>query len=604
MWWAEGAERVSARARERWNEQAGAQRAAARQRPAATSDTAAQRLRTTPRHLVAEERRASKREDLVTGWCSLLLVLGLYLDGWSHGERAGGGLTLWHGVLYLGFAGTAAWILTRNQRRGAWSLRAVPAGYRLALVGVGLAMVAVAGDTVWHTLFGASQGLGQLVSPFHLVLFAGACLLVSSALRAAWSGPSPARVPGLRAFWPVVLSTTLVVAMTAFFFQHVSPVAAAGPPAGAPSGETAQVYELTGLLAHNFLFLAPVLLLLLRWQTPLGTFTVMAGSVALLLATQTGLGLVGLAGAAVLGGAAADAAVTLLRPSPQRRWAARTVAVVAPAVYWTSHFALLGAGYGVPLGAGALARVGGLGVPVRAHPGPADVAAGGAPDRLEPGPGGHPENRDADGNARANGREVTSMTATATNETAASMHERFEATALPLHDSIYRANLRMTGDPVMAQDLTQETYLRAFRAFDSFEAGTNCRAWMLQISHNLFCRDYRGRKRITYRTAADDDVDVLAQFRADVPNPEEEALRQLDREALRRAISKLPEPYRVAVTLVELQGLSCEEAAAVMGTPKGTVLSRLFRARERLRRLLLSEFGRSRTLVPSSAQNS
>jgi RNA polymerase sigma-70 factor (ECF subfamily) len=175
-----------------------------------------------------------------------------------------------------------------------------------------------------------------------------------------------------------------------------------------------------------------------------------------------------------------------------------------------------------------------------------------------------------------------------TTETAASINERFEATALPLHDSIYRANLRMTGDPVMAQDLTQETYLRAFRAFDSFEAGTN----------------YRGRKRITYRTAADDDVDVLAQFRADVPNPEEEALRQLDREALRRAIDKLPEPYRVAVTLVELQGLSCEEAAAVMGTPKGTVLSRLFRARERLRRLLLSEFGRARTRVPASAHNS
>ena len=65
---------------------------------------------------------------------------------------------------------------------------------------------------------------------------------------------------------------------------------------------------------------------------------------------------------------------------------------------------------------------------------------------------------------------------TTTPETTASISERFEATALPLHDSIYRANLRMTGDPVMAQDLTQETYLRAFRAFDSFEAGTNCRA--------------------------------------------------------------------------------------------------------------------------------
>jgi hypothetical protein len=404
VWWAEGAERVGVRARERWNEQAGTPRTAASRRPAPTGNTASQHSRTadwtfrttygegsgarfagtgddrtaarlgtadsgarstaerfgaavngtrsggrptSPRHLAAEERRASWREDLVAGWCSVLLVLGLYLDGWSHGGQHGGGLSLWHGVLYLGFALTAAWILTRNQRRGAWSLRAVPAGYRLALVGVGLAMVAVAGDTVWHTLFGVSHGLGRLISPFHLVLFAGACLLVSSALRAAWSGPSPARVPGLRAFWPVVLSTTLVAAMTAFFFQHVSPMAAAGRPAGVPVAETAQMYELLGLLAQNLFFLAPVLLLLLRWQTPLGTFTVMAGSVAVLLATQTGLGLVGLAGAAVLGGAAADVATKLLRPSPQRRWAARAVAVIAPAVYWTSHFALLGAGYGV-----------------------------------------------------------------------------------------------------------------------------------------------------------------------------------------------------------------------------------------------------------------
>jgi hypothetical protein len=373
VWWAEGTERVAARARERWNEQASAPRttadrfgtseAATAHRfgtydPFADDPSTTQRFRnsdgaelagrsTSPRHLAAEGRRASWWEDLVTGWCSLLLVLGLYLDGWSHGNGVDGGLTPWHGVLFLGFSVTAAWILTRNQRRGAWSLRSVPPGYRLALVGVGLAMVAVAGDTVWHTLVGGTHGLGRLISPFHLVLFTGACLLVSSALRAAWSGPSRARVPGLRVFWPVVLSTTLVVAMTAFFFQHVSPVAAALLPGGAPSAETAQVYELLGLLAHNLLFVAPVLLLLLRWQTPLGTFTVMAGSVALLLATQTGLGLIGLAGAAVLGGAAADVAVTLLRPSPQRRWAARAVAVIAPAVYWTSHFALLGAGYGV-----------------------------------------------------------------------------------------------------------------------------------------------------------------------------------------------------------------------------------------------------------------
>jgi len=293
----------------------------------------------------------------MTGWCSLLLVLGLYLDGWNHinllDDGLGPFLTPWHGVLYLGFAVTAAWILTRHQRRGAWSLQAVPPGYRLALVGMGLAMVALAGDAVWHTLYGEEQGLARLISPFHLVLFTGACLLVSSALRAAWTGPTSASVPGLRAFWPVVLSTTLVVAMTAFFFQYVSPVVAwrrpglAGLPAGSPFAETVQVYDLLGLLVHNLLFVAPVLLLLLRWQTPLGTFTVMAGSVALLLATQTEFGLVGLVGAAVLGGAAADVAVSLLRPSPQRRWAARAVAVIAPAVYWSAHFALLKAGYGV-----------------------------------------------------------------------------------------------------------------------------------------------------------------------------------------------------------------------------------------------------------------
>jgi hypothetical protein len=312
-----------------------------------------------PRHLAADAsvRRASWREDVMTGWCSLLLVLGLYLDGWNHinllDDGLGPFLTPWHGVLYAGFTVTAVWILSRNQRRGAWSLAAVPPGYRLALVGIALAMVALAGDAVWHTLYGEEQGLARLISPFHLVLFTGASLLVSSSLRAAWSGPTSARVPGLRAFWPVVLSTTLVVAMAAFFFQYVSPVVAwrrpalAVLPATSPFAETVQVYELLGLLVHNLLFIAPVLLLLLRWQTPLGTFTVMAGSVALLLSTQTELGLVGLVGAAVLGGAAADLAVAALRPSPQRPWAARSVALIAPAVYWTAHFALLRAGYGV-----------------------------------------------------------------------------------------------------------------------------------------------------------------------------------------------------------------------------------------------------------------
>jgi hypothetical protein len=386
-WWTEGAERVAALAHERWADQAsGAMRTptptptggrlsggpgwgrvqgtqtAGRGRQALGGGRGQRALASVdggrdqpgagpgPRHLAAARRRG---EDLVTGWCSLLLVLGLYLDGWNHnglqGDASRPFLTPWHALLYAGLVATAAWILTQGQRRGAWSLRAVPAGYRLGLTGIGLAIVAVATDAVWHLRHGEEQGPAGLVAPYHLVLFAGAGLLVTAALRAAWSGPSSARVPGLRAFWPVLWSTTLVVATTAFFFQQVSPVVTWRQPAlaGPALAGTMQLYGLLGLLVHNLLFIAPVLLLLLRWQTPLGTFTVMAGSVSLLLATQTELGLLGLAGAAVVGGAAADVAVSLLRPSPQRRWAARAVAVIAPAVYWTAHFALLRAGYGV-----------------------------------------------------------------------------------------------------------------------------------------------------------------------------------------------------------------------------------------------------------------
>jgi hypothetical protein len=371
-WWTEGADRAAARAREsgtgvRSGPGAGA-RTGGRNTTIRSVDTrsraaaGAQRTRSAgpaPRHLAEAQagRRVAWHEDLVTGWCALLLVLGLYLEGWGRGNPVGDGsgtvLTPWSGVLAVGLVATAGWILTRGQRRGAWSPRAVPAGYRVALATLALAMVAVAGDAMWHGLSGPELGLARLVGPFHLMLFAGACLVVTSTLRAAWSGPSPARVPGLRGFWPVVLPATLLVATTAWFFQGVAPVAAGLPGSGAiqvagaaQAAGTTPMGGLLGLLAHNLLFVAPVLLLLLRWQTPLGTFTVMAGSVALLLATQTGLGLVGLAGAAVLGGAAADVAVHLLRPSPQRRWAARAVAVIASAVYWTSHFALLRAGYG------------------------------------------------------------------------------------------------------------------------------------------------------------------------------------------------------------------------------------------------------------------
>jgi len=168
---------------------------------------------------------------------------------------------------------------------------------------------------------------------------------------------------------------------------------------------------------------------------------------------------------------------------------------------------------------------------------------------------------------------------------------RFEATALPFLDVVYDSLLRLTGDPVAAQDLTQETFLRAFRSFGSFTPGSNCRAWLLRIAYNLFCNDYRQRRRLPEARPVDGGPDPLDELVAGEPGPEDRALRLLDHEALHRAIARLPDGFRMAVTLVDIHGLSCAEAAEVMGTPRGTVLSRLHRARGRLRRLLIPDLG-------------
>jgi RNA polymerase sigma-70 factor, ECF subfamily len=169
-----------------------------------------------------------------------------------------------------------------------------------------------------------------------------------------------------------------------------------------------------------------------------------------------------------------------------------------------------------------------------------------------------------------------------------SSRQRFEDTALPFIDVVYDSALRLTGDQAAAQDLTQETFLRAYRAFGSFRQGTNCRAWLLRITYNLFCNDYRKRSRLPEAPVLD-GLDPLADLAASDPGPEELAIRMLDSEALHQALERLPEGFRTAVTLVDIHGLSCGEAAAVMGTPKGTVLSRLHRARLRLRNLLVPE---------------
>jgi RNA polymerase sigma-70 factor (ECF subfamily) len=170
--------------------------------------------------------------------------------------------------------------------------------------------------------------------------------------------------------------------------------------------------------------------------------------------------------------------------------------------------------------------------------------------------------------------------------------EDFEAATVPHMNALYDAALRLAGNQATAQDLTQETYLRALRSFDSFTPGTNSRAWLLRIQYNLFCTQYRRGRRMPLVWLDEGEADPALDLPSPEPGPEEQTVRELDREAVRRAIARLPEDFRMAVTLVDIDGLSCAEAATVMGVPRGTILSRLHRARRRLEAMLLPELGR------------
>ena len=170
--------------------------------------------------------------------------------------------------------------------------------------------------------------------------------------------------------------------------------------------------------------------------------------------------------------------------------------------------------------------------------------------------------------------------------------EGFEAATVPHMNTLYDAAVRLAGDHSTAQDLTQETYLRALRSFATFEAGSNCRAWLLRIQYNLFCTQYRRGRRMPLVWLDEGEPDPALDLPSEDPGPEEQTVRELDREAVRRAIERLPEDFRMAVILVDINGLTCAEAATVMDVPRGTILSRLHRARRRLEAMLLPELGR------------
>jgi RNA polymerase sigma-70 factor, ECF subfamily len=180
--------------------------------------------------------------------------------------------------------------------------------------------------------------------------------------------------------------------------------------------------------------------------------------------------------------------------------------------------------------------------------------------------------------------------------------ERFERDTAPLLDSLYGAALRMTRNPADAEDLVQETMMRAYRAFDRFEEGTNLKAWLFRIMTNAYINIYRKRQREPQQVSQDEveDFDLYQELKSHDPQyeatPENIVLDRLLDADIVSAIEDLPDQFRLAVILSDIEGFTYAEMAEIMDVPMGTVMSRLHRGRKALQKRLL-HLARERGIV-------
>lgn len=285
---------------------------------------------------------ASPREHLVTVVCGLWMTIGLFLDGYFHQNLETSSesfVTPWHGVFYSGFAASVLWLWTLARRRAPKGdrLRALPPGYELAAAGVVLFGFGGAGDVAWHSAFGVERGIDALLSPTHLLLFAGLVLVLTAPFRAA-AQPSSAAGP-----WVVVASVTTTTALVGFFLNFAWGLGIAANTrvaydAVSESGEVQVIAGVASMLVTTAVLFGAARVALSRGSVPVGAFTVLFGVVALLVSAAFDEDAEGIV-AAVAAGVTLDACLVALGSARGR--AVAISFAIASSVLWLGYFLLL-----------------------------------------------------------------------------------------------------------------------------------------------------------------------------------------------------------------------------------------------------------------------